>query len=580
FITSLTRLEVLDLRRCEFNELPIEIGKCSQLEELYASKCYPDEYVEEIIMDICILLNLQRFVLGVQIIPESTRVVQVNDFNISKLRTSNKNILQIAETISLKGLHGGCKNIIPDMVGIVGGMTNLSTLHLTDCEEIECIFDATYDFKGDGLISLLVELRLECMGNLRELCHGPPLQVLHYFEKLELLYIDHCWNLHNIFPSECKLQNLKILSLSYCKTDEVLFSESVAQSMQQLEQLTIVGCLELKHIIASSGSDHSGCNTSEEIIPAPLYSRFLMTNLRNVDISFCNSLESIFPICYVQGLTQMRKMRIVFAPKLEYVFGDECDHEFLSSHQNQNQAMLPHLEVLELSFLDNLIGMCPENCQAKWPSHSLRILTIVFCPKLAIPWFNLKVGYDQSQHHLNQIWSLQCLRSLTLGDCKELKCLFSIETHRSGLPELMELRIYNCQELKQIVAANEELVQIPNAELYFPKLKEIVVEDCNKLKSLFPLSIVTMLPQLSTLHLSNATQLQEVFRHSQGDGVMSEMEIVLPNLTEITLLNLPNFVDICHGCKLHAVEVQKLSISNCPKTASSLRIIQVTFLPY
>jgi hypothetical protein len=52
-----------------------------------------------------------------------------------------------------------------------------------------------------------------------------------------------------------------------------------------------------------------------------------------------------------------------------------------------------------------------------------------------------------------------------------------------------------------------------------------------------------MLPQLISLRLSKATQLREVFRHSQGDGVMNELEIVLPNLTEITLLNLPNFVD-------------------------------------
>ncbi|MCI21291.1 disease resistance protein (CC-NBS-LRR class) family protein, partial [Trifolium medium] len=88
--------------------------------------------------------------------------------------------------------------------------------------------------------------------------------------------------------------------------------------------------------------------------------------------------------------------------KLEYVFG-ECDHERLSSLQCQNHVMLPHLEALNLLYLDNLIGMCPENCQAKWPSQSMRILVIQGCPNLAIPWFNLKVGYGQRQHHLNQV---------------------------------------------------------------------------------------------------------------------------------------------------------------------------------
>jgi hypothetical protein len=128
-----------------------------------------------------------------------------------------------------------------------------------------------------------------------------------------------------------------------------------------------------------------------------------------------------------------------------------------------------------------------------------------------------------------QVWSLQCLESLTLGDCEELKYLFSMETHIS-LPELMELRVYDCQDLEQIVAVNEELVQLSNAELYFPKLKRIRVENCNKLKSLFPISMVTMLPQLRTLYLSDATQLQEVFRHSCEDGIMNQKEIVLPNL--------------------------------------------------
>ncbi|KAK2441149.1 disease resistance protein [Trifolium repens] len=426
FIASLTSLEILDLRRCEFNELPIEIrnleslklldlsechfleksynlaiGKCSQLEEVYASKCYPLKYVDEIIRDICILENLQRFVLGDPVIPERTRVVQVNDFNISKLRTSNKNILQMAETVSLTGLHGGCENIIPDMVGFVGGMNNLSTLHLTDCRELECIFDATCDFKEDDMIPRLVELRLKSVYPLTELYHGPPLQVLHFFEKLEVLDIDHCEKLHIRFPRQCNLRNLKILSLSYCKTDEVLFSESIAQSLQKLEQITIRGCSELKHIISASGSEHGGCSKSEEIVPAPMNSQFFMTNIKDVNIYDCERLESIFPFCYVEGVPRLQKLHISHAPNLKYVFG-KCDHEHLSSYQNLNHVMLPHLEVVQLNILDNLIGMCPENYQANWPSQSLRILGIWGCRKMAIPWFNLNADYHQSQHHLNE----------------------------------------------------------------------------------------------------------------------------------------------------------------------------------
>ena len=178
----------------------------------------------------------------------------------------------------------------------------------------------------------------------------------------------------------------------------------------------------------------------------------------------------------------------------------------------------------------------------------------------------------------SQIWSFQCLRRLKVDSCENLKFLFSMEVSRS-LPELVSLIIYDCEELEQVVAADEELVQLPDAELYFPKLKHIDVIDCNKLKSLFPFAMITMLPQLSSLFLRGATQLQEVFRHSRGDNIMNKMEIVLPNLTKISLSGLPNFVDICHGCKLHAVKLLHLRIYNCPNTAPSLRKIQVTFLP-
>jgi hypothetical protein len=53
-----------------------------------------------------------------------------------------------------------------------------------------------------------------------------------------------------------------------------------------------------------------------------------------------------------------------------------------------------------------------------------------------------------------------------------------MEVHQS-LPELASLFVYECQELEQIVAVNEELVQLPNDELYFPKLKHIEVQYCN-----------------------------------------------------------------------------------------------------
>ncbi|KAJ1441382.1 P-loop containing nucleoside triphosphate hydrolase [Sesbania bispinosa] len=380
FITSLARLEVLDLRDSSFNELPREIeklkrlklldlsrcdilqenyneaiGKCSQLEELYISGWHLAKYISQSIVDISSLPNLQRFVIYAGQINAPyyvKRLLEGVDFNISSLRACNKNILQIAEIVRFESLYGGCKNIIPDMVGVVGGMNGLTNLILHDCQEIQSIFNTTFDsdhvvsIKVDTTIPRLVKLELLHLNNLKELCQGPPQQVLPFFEKLETLCIRYCPKLHNIFPQECSLGNLNTLIIENhdwddnCTSGEVLFSTCVAQSLQQLKKLVIICCKELKHII-ESGGEH-----------------FVMPNLKTLHISKCRKLESIFPICCFEGLPRLENLTIEEAPKLKYVFG-ECDHQDHSSHQNQ--IMPPHLKNIELHRLDNLVGICPKN---------------------------------------------------------------------------------------------------------------------------------------------------------------------------------------------------------------------------
>ena len=201
-------------------------------------------------------------------------------------------------------------------------------------------------------------------------------------------------NLRITFPRECNLQNLKILSLEYCKSGEVLFPKSVAQSLQQLEQLKIRNCHELKLIVAASGGEHGCCN--------PTSTHFLMPSLREVTILDCPMLESIFPICYVEGLAELKRIHIAKGHELKYIFG-ECDHEHHSSNLYSNHTMLPQLEVLKLSSLDNLVGICPEYCHAKWPSHSLRDLVLEDCSKLDMSWIALMIRSGHSQHRLNEV---------------------------------------------------------------------------------------------------------------------------------------------------------------------------------
>ncbi|KAK7304995.1 hypothetical protein VNO77_42892 [Canavalia gladiata] len=204
-----------------------------------------------------------------------------------------------------------------------------------------------------------------------------PICCVEGLEQLQTVQIFDIPKLQTIFPVECNLQNLKLLMICIWETEkcgvgEVLFSMCVAQSLLQLELLIIIGVDGLKHIIGNGRGD--GSNTSKEFIPP------LMPNLKIIQISGCNELESLLPICCVEGLTQLQRLEIMDVPKLRYVF-DECDHMDHSSLQYGNQIFLPRLECLRLDGLENLVDMCPKNYPAKWPSPSE--IMVKDCPNFA-----------------------------------------------------------------------------------------------------------------------------------------------------------------------------------------------------
>ncbi|KAK7304990.1 hypothetical protein VNO77_42887 [Canavalia gladiata] len=222
-------------------------------------------------------------------------------------------------------------------------------------------------------------------------------------------------NLKTVGILECNLQNLKLLTVCVWETDkcwvgEVLFSMSVAQSLQQLEELLIMGVDGLKHIVGNGGED--GSNTDKEFILPSQNSRFLMPNLKMIQITACNELESLLPICCVEGLSQLQILEIIDVPNLRYVFGG-CDHIDHSSLQYGNQVFLPRLEQLRFEELENLIDMCPKNYPVKWRSPSEIIVND--CPNLTTTFVleTGKCGLGEVLFSMSVVQSLPQLEHLT-----------------------------------------------------------------------------------------------------------------------------------------------------------------------
>jgi len=165
--------------------------------------------------------------------------------------------------------------------------------------------------------------------------------------------------------------------------------------------------------------------------------------------------------------------------------------------------------------------------------------------------------------HLNLLPDIRCiwkglvpsnLTTLKVKKCDRLTHVFT-NSMIASLIQLKFLDISNCEELEQIISKDndDEKDQIlSGSDLQsscFPNLWRLEIRGCNKLKSLFPVAMASGLKKLRILRVRESPQLLGVF--GQGDhasAVNVEKEMVLPDLQELLLVQLPSISYFSHGC--------------------------------
>ncbi|XP_054818182.1 uncharacterized protein LOC129317821 isoform X2 [Prosopis cineraria] len=526
FVVSLTRLEILDLQGSKFEKLPNGIEKLKKLKLLDLSKCKIDECCYEVLGS-CLqleelyvyphsphpkgkschdytLAKLKRYKLDmgdhgydVEFWNEGTQSLCLGKLNISILGEIIKDLVQRATSVYFYKLQGGCKTFIPNVVQAVGGMNELTKLHLECCSEIDCIIDETTLCNNVVVPKLdelkLKELKLKDMANLKQLCRGP--------SRLSLF------------------QQLESLSISKCPQLLPVFLVSVARTLLSLKKLEIKECSELKNVL--EGEEEQALRAQiETLIELPCLEHLLLQNLPNL-VRICSER-------YHLRCPSIKEVVCQDCPNMEW-------QEFKGLHlRNEEYKPLAVIEKIDL--------------------HNCAVESNFFC----------QTGIEE------HIPTFQYLKSLTLKRCARLKFVFSTHICQS-LPMLDKVTMSECEELEAIFLGNEENEKnVSITEACLPKLSYLEIERCNKLK--FVLSFVikvatSMLPQLSTLTISNSSQLEEIFRCSniEDHDIDNEMEVMFPNLKQVTLVKLPRLVNVRQWFKLQRGEFCLVYIHECPK---------------
>lgn len=159
---------------------------------------------------------------------------------------------------------------------------------------------------------------------------------------------------------------------------------------------------------------------------------------------------------------------------------------------------------------------------------------------------------------------LQNLETITIVQCEKLETIFSASVLRC-LPKLLSLQIQECKELKKIIEDDD--VEDIHQEMYskslspktcFPNLVVLGVDNCIKLKCVFPVSFCKELPELKILHIERAPELEEIFG---GEG---DQKVEIPKLNFVVFIDLPS---LCQQ-RIQFQTIKHL-VRNCPKLSLS-----------
>uniref|UniRef100_A0A6N2KWI0 AAA+ ATPase domain-containing protein n=1 Tax=Salix viminalis TaxID=40686 RepID=A0A6N2KWI0_SALVM len=457
-------------------------------------------------------------------------------------------------------------------------LNNLTSVEIVDCESLEEVFELGEASEGDSevkellLLPSLTRLVLRRLPELKWIWKG----AIRHVSLRSLVHLE-LWSLYRL---------------------TFIFTPYLAQSLVHLETLRIVDCNGLKHLIRENDDER-------EIISDYLG----FPKLKTLSVSGCDKLEYVFHVSVSPSLLNLEEMKIAFGANLKQIFySGEGDALTIDSIIN-----FPRLRELSLSRC-NFCG--PNNFTAQLPS--LQVLAIegheelgYFLAQLQghtnlreIHITDCKGAQDRRTGHELSLLSLEKLQLRSLPNtciwkglvlshlttlevyyCPKLTYVFT-GSMVASLVQLQFLVISTCEELEQIIATDndDEKDQILSGSdpqsLCFPNLCQVVINGCNKLRSLFPISMVAGLPKLRTLDVRDSSQLLGVF--GQDDHVSPvnvEKQMVLPNLSFLRLDNLPSIVYFSLRCDDFLFpRLEKSMVEDCPKLTKNFVQSEVLYL--
>ncbi|KAF2294487.1 hypothetical protein GH714_011871 [Hevea brasiliensis] len=457
-----------------------------------------------------------------------------------------------------EGEHGAQSSLFNRMVAF----SNLENLNLEEMNDMKSIWHS--QFATDSFCKLK-SLKISYCSKLRTVF---PSNVLERFQRLEELEVYDCISLQEIYQLEgfnvieafelrnlsigslpslkhvwrkdpqgvFTFQNLKSVRVSNCDVLKNLFPASIAESLLQLENLTIIKC-GVEEIVAKP----------EDVEAAPYYC-FKFPQLTSLKLNELSELRSFYPGTHISEWQKLKCLEVRNCRKVRKFGLEEVHEEGQHSIPIQQPLLLlekmsPNLEELTLEHKD-LIAI--QHGQFSFQHFSkLKVLTLSNLQnrsQLFLIGFLKTVHYVETiiveSSNLEELFSCEgftLVRNLKLFGVDNLKQIWDEDSRlKLDLQHLETLSVIYCNSLTNIVPSSSS----------FPNLATLEVSSCEGLVNLITVSTAKTMGQLTKMTVRRCNKMTEIVT---SDVDHTEDEIIFSKLQILKLTHLSSLISFCSG---------------------------------
>ncbi|XVF41565.1 hypothetical protein PTKIN_Ptkin01aG0289600 [Pterospermum kingtungense] len=314
-----------------------------------------------------------------------------------------------------------------------------------------------------------------------------------------------------------KLNFLELSSINIEKIWDLLQPASHLYA-QNLERLTIKGCLNLKYLFPSFMVQH-------------------FVQLESLHISDCNTMEEV--IVFMEGLAEEERTSHILFPKLKFLWLENLPKLTRFCYETHNEfplltsLNLKNCPALKTFITKSLIGAVGDDPQIdqRTQGNNLEVdKSALFNEKVVCPKLNF---LELSSINIEKIWDLlqpashlyaQNLERLTIKGCLNLKYLFPSFMVQHFV-QLESLHISDCNTMEEVIVFMEGLAEEERtSHILFPKLKFLWLENLPKLTR-FCYETHNEFPLLTSLNLKNCPVLKTFITKSLIGAVGDDPQI-------------------------------------------------------